>query len=200
MRPSGQTYGDTKIASEQVVLAAVVADGLDAVVVRPSDVYGVGSRPWTDGPIAALRSRLLTLPARGRGVVDPVYVDDLVDGVVAAVTVRDPAGRVYNLSGGTPTTTGAFFGEYASRLGLPPPRVVPTGVARVLARGVGALSRVRGRPTEVGPGTVAMLAKTGWLSPARAQRELGWTARVSIAEGMARTVAGIAATCGCVPS
>jgi nucleoside-diphosphate-sugar epimerase len=202
VRPGGLTYGDTKIASELVVLAAVVADALDGVIVRPSDVYGVGSRPWTDVPVAAMRARLLTLPARGRGVVDPVFIDDLVDGVVAAVTVEAPAGRVYNLSGATPTTTAAFFGEYASRLGLAPPRVVATGVAMTLARGIGALGRVSGRNTEVGPGTVAMLAKTGWLSPARAQRELGWTARVSIEEGMARTVARLdrGPTCGDAPS
>lgn len=201
VRPTGRTYADTKIASEQVVLAAAVAGAVDAVVVRPVDVYGVGSRPWTEVPVRALRANRLVLPARGLGVVDPVFVDDLVDGVLAAVAVRDPIGRVYNLSSGTPTTTAAFFGEYASRLGLRPPRVVPTAVARVLAEGAGRAARLAHRRTELGSGTVAMLAKTGWCSPARAGRELGWSARVPLAEGLARTVAGLGGlSAGAAPS
>lgn len=192
VRPTGRTYGDTKIAAEHVVLAAHVAGEADVVVVRPSDVYGAGSRPWTEIPIAALRAGRLLLPAHGRGLVDPVHIDDLVDGVVAAGLVAEPASRIYNLSGGRPLTTATFFAEYSRRLGLPAPRTASTGVATVLAEAVGRAQRWRGVTSELGAGAVAMLAKTGSCSPARANRDLGWVPRVSLDEGMRRTVDALA--------
>ena len=189
VRPTGRTYGDTKIASEQVVLAALAAGEADAVVVRPGDVYGPGSRPWTDMPVAMLRAGRLVLPARGEGTVDPIFIDDLVTGVVAAALADAPPSRVYNLSGGGPLPAVDFFAGYSRRLGLPPPRRVPTGIALAAAEVIGRAQRWCGRPSELGAGTVAMLAKTGSISPARAGRELGWTPRVSLDDGMDRTVA-----------
>lgn len=50
VRPDGHRYVDTKIASEQVVLQAHAAGEIAATVVRPADVYGPGSIPWTIWP------------------------------------------------------------------------------------------------------------------------------------------------------
>lgn len=191
VRPTGRVYGDTKIAAEQVVLAAHAAGEADAVVLRPGDVYGPGSRPWTEIPVAALRAGRLVLPANGRGLVDPVYVDDLVDCVVAALACPTPAGRVYNAAGGAPVTALEFFGEYSRRLGLAPPRAASTRVAMLLAEAMGRVQRLRGVPSELGAGAVAMLAKTGGLAIDRARRELGWAPRVDLDEGMRRTVAAL---------
>ena len=44
-------------------------------VVRPADVYGPGSRPWTVLPVRNLRAGRVVLPAGGRGVFDPIFVD-----------------------------------------------------------------------------------------------------------------------------
>lgn len=194
VHPTGRTYGDTKIASEQVVLSAHVAGEADAIVVRPSDVYGPGSRPWTDVPVTMLRAGRLVLPARGAGTVDPIFVDDLVAGVVAAALADAPPSRVYNLSGGRPVAAVDFFSGYSRRLGLPSPRRVPTGIALAAAEVIGRAQRRCGRPSELGAGTVAMLAKTGSISPARAGRELGWAPRVPLDEGLDRTVAVLTAS------
>ena len=83
VRPTGVAYTDTKIAAEQVVLMAHAGAELEVVVVRPGDVYGPASRPWTLIPLEFLRNRRLVLPARGRGIHSPVFVDDLIEGVRA---------------------------------------------------------------------------------------------------------------------
>jgi nucleoside-diphosphate-sugar epimerase len=193
VRPTGRPYGDTKIAAEQVVLAAHVAGSVDAVVLRPGDVYGPGSRPWTEIPVAALRAGRLVLPAHGRGLIDPVYVDDLVECVLAAIDAAAPATRVYNVAGGAPVSAAEFFGEYSRRLGLRPPRTAPTAVAMVVAEGMGRAQRLRGVRSELGAGSIAMLAKTGGLAIDRVRRELDWVPRVDLAEGMRRTCDTIAA-------
>ena len=55
VRPTGSTYGDTKIASEQVVLQAHAAGEIAVSILRPADVYGPGSQPWTILPVEILR-------------------------------------------------------------------------------------------------------------------------------------------------
>lgn len=63
VRPDGNPYVDTKIASEQVVLQAHAAGEVESAVVRPGDVYGPGSRPWTLLPLEFIKARRFLLPA-----------------------------------------------------------------------------------------------------------------------------------------
>jgi nucleoside-diphosphate-sugar epimerase len=67
VRPTGACYGDTKIAAEQVVLQAHAAGEVVATILRPGDVYGPGSRPWTILPVEMLHKRQVLLPALGGG-------------------------------------------------------------------------------------------------------------------------------------
>lgn len=186
VRPDGNPYVDTKVASEQVVLQAHAAGEVVATVARPGDVYGPGSRPWTLLPLEAARAGQLVLPARGRGVFTPVYVDDLVDGLVRAGTDERAAGQVLTLSGPRDVTCAEFFGHYARMLGRPL-RTVPTPVALVLAGAVGRVDRLRGRESEVNAATMRYLARTGGYSRAKAERLLGWVPEVELGEGMRRT-------------
>ena len=83
VRPDSSVYVNTKIASEQVALQAHAAGRIEVTVVRPGDVYGPGSRPWTILIVEAIRSGQFVLPAMGKGIFSPVYIDNLVDGVAA---------------------------------------------------------------------------------------------------------------------
>jgi nucleoside-diphosphate-sugar epimerase len=189
VRPGDGVYGDSKIAAEHLALLAHAAGGIEVTILRPSEVYGPGSRPWTVLPVRNLRAGRVVLPARGRGVFDPVYVDDVVVAVAAAGEAGAAAGRVVNVGGGAPVTTAEFFGHYCRMLGIGAPRTAPTPVASGLAAVVGRVSRLRGRPSEITPATMRMLAGTGSLSIERGRELLGWEPRVDLDEGMARTEA-----------
>ena len=118
VRPNGVHYVDTKIASEQVVLAAHADGQVPCTIVRPGDVYGPGSRPWTIEPVRLLKAGQLVLPAGGRGMHSPVYVDDLVEGVVRAAAVPEAAGRIFTVTGAEPVTIGDFVAHYCRMLGI----------------------------------------------------------------------------------
>ena len=188
IRTNGVPYVDTKVTSEQVVLQAHAAGELACTVVRPGDVYGPGSRPWTLWPVQELARGRLLLPAMGRGVLSPVYVDNLVDGIVLAATREEAAGQVFTLTDGVGVTTAEFFGHYARLLGKRL-RVVPTPVARALAS-VGA--RLPGE-TEVNPAAVAYVSRKGTYSIEKARTMLSYEPAVDLAEGMRRTLAWLAA-------
>ncbi len=187
VRLTGVPYPDTKIASEQHVLQAHAEGRMSCTVVRPGDVYGPGSRAWAVLPVELLRARRFTLPAGGRGLFSPVYVDDLVDGVARATTADAASGQVLTLSGGTGVPNREFFGRYAEELGT---RLVtlPTPVAKAGAAVVQQLARLQSGDNDVNPRSVAYMTRTGTYAIGKAERVLGWTPQVPVADGLDRTV------------
>ena len=144
VRPDGNPYVDTKIASEQVVLQAHAAGETEGVVVRPGDVYGPGSRPWTVLPLEIIESGRFILPAMGRGIFSPVYVDDLVDRPGArrrASRGRRPGLHARSRRAACPAKE--FFGHYYRMLGKRGPLCLPTPARRL----AGTRSRRRRAPT-----------------------------------------------------
>jgi nucleoside-diphosphate-sugar epimerase len=192
VRTTGAVYGDTKIATEQVVLQAHAASEIGVTVLRPGDVYGPGSRPWTILPLEMLRRRQVLLPARGRGSFNPVFVDDLVDAVLLAATEQG-TGQVFNITGGEAVETRTFFGHYTRMLSIGPPPVAPTALAIIGAEVIGRASRAVGRHSEASAATVRMLAGRGAVSIEKARRILGYTPRIDLPEGMRRTEAWLRA-------
>ncbi len=187
VRPNGVHYVDTKIASEQVVLQAHAEAEIPCTIVRPGDVYGPRSRPWTIEPVRLLRSKQLILPDGGRGLHSPVYVDDLVDGIVLAATRPEAEGRVFILTGAEAPTIGEFVAYYCRMLGIDRPRTAPTRVVREVARAMDLAARVRGRKSEATPAAIDYFTRRGSYSIRRARDELGYAPGHDLEAGMRKT-------------
>jgi nucleoside-diphosphate-sugar epimerase len=193
VRPDGNPYVDTKIASEHVVLQAHAAGMVEAVVVRPGDVYGPGSVPWILKPLDAIRSGQFLLPAMGRGIHSPVYVDDLVAGTVLALRSPRAAGEVFTIAGPRGVRSDEYFGHLFRMLGRRGPRSIPTPAAVALAHLADAVNRARGRRNDVNAITMRDLARSGSYSIEKARRVLGYEPAVELDEGMRRTQAWLQA-------
>jgi nucleoside-diphosphate-sugar epimerase len=187
VRPTGTPYVDTKIASEQVVLAAHAAGEVPCTIVRPGDVYGPRSRPWVVLALEAIRAREFALPARGRGIFSPVYVDNLVDGYVLAASAPGAEGQVFTISDGVGVECREFFAHHHRWLGVRGPRTLPTGLALVLAGVNERVRRLAGSETEVTPGAVRYFTRSGTYSIEKARTTLGYEPAVGLAEGLERT-------------
>jgi nucleoside-diphosphate-sugar epimerase len=188
LRPMGNTYVDTKIASEHAVLACHGSGRLDCSVVRPGDVYGPGSRPWVILPLEMIRKGKFLLPAHGRGLFSPVYIDDLVDGIVLAAGLDAGRGQIFTIRGPAAVNCEEFFGYHARMLGDDISlRRVSTGLAIALAETGRLLVQLFGGQTELGRGAVDMLSRSGGYSIEKARLHLGFEPRVDLEEGMRRT-------------
>lgn len=194
MRPNGDAYVDTKVASERLVLAAGGAGDLEVVVLRPGDVYGPGSRPWVVLPLTYLRAGQAVLPARGRGILSHVHLDTLLDGITRAIGVPAAAGGVFHLTDGVATTCAEYFGRLGAMVGTRP-RHLPTPAAVAAAGLVGGVQRRLGRHNELGAASMRLLARTGSYSIERARAVLGYTPAIDLDTGMAE-VERWAATAG----
>jgi nucleoside-diphosphate-sugar epimerase len=189
VRLTGVPYVDTKIAGEQVVLQAHGAGEIVCTVIRPGDVYGPGSRPWTIIPVNQLRAARAVLPAGGRGVFSPVYAENLVDGVVLAAAAGRAAGEVLTLTDGVGVETREFFGRYARMLGKQRVPAASTPVVAVAADAMDLVARLRRRESEINRNAVRYLSRTGTYSIEKARRLIGYEPRIDLDEGMRHTEA-----------
>lgn len=185
VRPTGNPYTDTKIASEHLALQAAAA-GAAVTVVRPGDVYGPGSVPWTLRPVEMLRKRQLA--AFSAGVLSPVYVDDVVAGGLSAATSDAGLGQVFHLSSGVGVPSAEFFGHYARMTGRRLP-VLPLPLVRGLAVPLSLL----GDRAPLSRRTLEYVTHPGTYSIAKARDLLGWQPQVDLGEGMRRTEAWLRA-------
>jgi nucleoside-diphosphate-sugar epimerase len=184
VKPTGAPYTDTKVAAEQAVLRAHAAGEIPCTIVRPGDVYGPGSDPWLLRPLAQLKSGAFALPD---GVVTPVYIDDLVDGVVLAASEPRAAGEIFTITDGTKVDNRTFFEPYHRWLGKGDPRILPAPLLKTAMWPVAKIAELRGTDTDMTPATIEYFTRRNGYSTAKARELLGWEPKVSFEEGMRRS-------------
>jgi nucleoside-diphosphate-sugar epimerase len=189
--PKGTAYERSKQHAEELVLARA-EDGTDVVIVNPSSVYGPG--PWQGTGLDrafrdAIRRRLPGVPPGGMTLV---HCDDVAAGQLAAFE-RGRPGERYILADGYATMREllAVAVDEAGRGWVPPAMPVP--LARGLAAGGEALSRVIRRPPLLGSGQLTFLLWQARADSSRARSELGVEFR-PWKEGIRETVRWMAQT------
>jgi nucleoside-diphosphate-sugar epimerase len=184
-RPCGDAYCDTKLLAQTLVLDAARRGEVSAVVVQPSPVYGPHDDAWTATPLRLLRSHLLAVPGRDGGMIQPLYVSDVVEGSLAALT-RGNSGEVYILCGAQELTIRRFF-EYYAAMGTRR-RSLPSVPRRLLSGAAGAaewLGRIVPRAAVFTRTAVAGSALSATYSGRKAREQLGFAPQVGLDEGMA---------------
>lgn len=181
--PNGNSYCDTKIASEHVVLAAHAAGEIGATIVRPGDVYGPRS-VWITAPLAMLKKGQFLLPDGGRGIFSPVWVDDLVEGVVRAGCLDAGLGQVFTLTSGEGVPCAEFFGHHARWMGKTRVPTAPSWLLNPALEAARASIQAFGGRTDLGRGTMDLLNRRGTYSIAKARRLLGYEPKMRVEEGL----------------
>ncbi len=160
-------YGASKAACEHFIDTYRHNYGLEYAILRYANVYGPRQDPYGEAGVVAifaggmLADRPLTINGDGLQERDFVYVGDLARANLLALTAGGSG--IYNLGTGVPTAIVTIWRELART----------TGYAR---------------PEHHGPAKQGEVRCT-YLDASKAGRELGWRPEVSLAEGLARTVA-----------
>jgi len=176
-------YERSKALGDQRVRAAAADVGIELVVVRPGMVYGPRSRPWTLGMLKLVKGGTPVLLGDSSGNAFPVYIDNLVDGLILAATVPEAAGEVFQLVD-APVPWKRWFGYFGDMCGRKPRRL-PAVVAKPLALLVEKLHL----KLPLSRSRLAFLSRKLVFPTDKAERVLGWTPRVGLDEGMRRSEA-----------
>ena len=177
-------YGRSKLAGELAVRGSV----LPWSVVRPPAVYGPRDKEFLK--LFRLAKRGLA-PVFGAGTqqLSLVSVIDLVDALVLAGTHDAATRQIFHaahpeivLSRDVSRAAGAAIGT--SPVLIP----VPGFVAAAIAGVVGRVASMMGQSTIISSERVAEFLAPSWLmNVSKAQRLLGWTAKISMQDGMRAT-------------
>jgi 2-alkyl-3-oxoalkanoate reductase len=137
-------YGQAKIASEHIV-RKYVGDGGDAVILRPTCVFGPGSPQWTTRLARLLRARRIgDLGSAGDGCCNLAFADDLVAGIVTALDAPDILGRAFNVSSSADLTWNEFLVAFAKALGATPVRRIAPRTLRIETKILAPVRRIAG--------------------------------------------------------
>ncbi|GAB4432502.1 MAG: NAD-dependent epimerase/dehydratase family protein [Chloroflexi bacterium OHK40] len=189
-RRFSSSYARTKAIAEQLVRAA---DDVSSVILRPKAVFGPGDRALLPRVIAAARTGRLPQVGAGRNLVDLTYVENVAHAVALALTRPGVEGRTFHITNGEHVPLWGLIRDVLSRLGIPARlRPVPLAALSLLAGLMEARAAITGREPLLTRYTVAILGRTQTYDISAARRDLGYTPLVSVAEGVDRTLAGLA--------
>lgn len=167
-------YGRSKRAAEDAVLEAGEKFGMHVVNLRLAMVYGRGSQGNLWKMAQAIRGGWFPPLAETGNRRSLVHVQDVVD--VARWISQQPQanGRTYIVADPQPYSTRQLYDALRHACGLPPARwrvpALPLRGAMALGGPIGEYAR--------------RLAGSSCYSPERIRRELGWQARIGLAEGL----------------
>lgn len=158
-------YGATKLAMEALAGAWAHCNDVNITCLRPFTCYGPGQR---EGMAVAEFARCISscvpvhLLGKGDSARDYVYVDDVVEALIAAA--GNMAGfQVYNVGTGRMTRLIDLLAAISQRLGIPP--------------------KIQHRPLDPAD------AFAPCPSVAKISKALGWQAKVTLEEGLDRYLA-----------
>ncbi len=177
------SYVNTKVASEHTVLREHIRSNIDIVIIRPGDVYGPHCRVWVEIPLQLIKSFNFILPANGKACFRPIFIDDLISGIAAAIEKEQASGEIFNLTPSGYVTTKEFFSYHHRWLGR---KIIclPTPLAKLLATISFNFFKLIGKRSEGSPESVLMLTSKAWYSNKKAKQLLDWEPKISLEEGM----------------
>lgn len=176
-------YGRTKAKGELRAFALGKELGIEVTAVRPGLVYGPRAQSWTINMLKLVCKGTPVIFGDGTGHAYPIFIDNLVDGMLLTAVHPLAAGEAYNMCDPV-VTFNEWFGYYGRMCGRKPRRI-PFWAAHILVmlNGLLGLNLPLNRPR------LRMYALKAEFPATKAQKQLGFTSRVPIEEGMKITEA-----------
>lgn len=183
-------YPHSKAIAEKAVLAAN-SHALATVSLRPHLIWGPGDNHLVPRIVAKGRAGALRRIGHSPCLVDTVFVENAAEAHLNAADRlapgAPPAGNAYFISNGEPVPLWDMVNHILAAAGLPP---VTRHVPPVLAYAVGAVCEMIWKTMNLSgepPMTRFVaneLSTSHWFDISAARRDLGYTPRISIEQGL----------------
>ncbi|HEY5938322.1 MAG TPA: NAD-dependent epimerase/dehydratase family protein [Kofleriaceae bacterium] len=174
-------YTRAKLEAEQLVVAAAQA-GLPCVILRPGQIFG-GGIPLINGAVARNAGGRWLILGDGKLELPLVYIDDVVDAIMASIAKRLTGGEVIQIIDPEHLTQDEVLGLTGNtRPIMRVPRAVVFALGKLSEIPLGAI----GRQSPIGVYRLqSALARLHYESN-HASKVLGWHPRVGVREGIKR--------------
>ena len=191
-------YPKTKAMAEKMVLESN-DQNLATVALRPHLIWGPGDPNFAPRLIERGRTGRLAKVAGGPHLVDCIYLDNAAEAHLLAadrLDIGSPiAGRAYFISQGQPIDVGELMDRILGAAGLPPiKRTLPPWLVYAAGWALETVYRTFNLKGE--PAMTCFVAKqlstSHWFNMNAARKDLDYSPRISIDEGMQRLAEALA--------
>ncbi|BAY20498.1 NAD-dependent epimerase/dehydratase [Calothrix sp. NIES-2100] len=176
-------YCKTKIAAELAVLLLNNPADFGVIVIRAGDVYGPGCIPWVIRPVHFMRQKLFAYASDEHGVMNHVYVDNLIDAIFLA-SEKETYGEIFNITDGGNTSWKEYFTRLAEISDSPAPMSLGKDEIKLFLK-----LRVQGqklfrKKADILPESIDFMTRPYACSIAKAESLLNYTPKVGLEEGL----------------
>jgi dihydroflavonol-4-reductase len=180
-------YDKTKLEGENIALR-FAEKGENVVVIRPGWVYGPGDRR-TFKLIKAIASKKFLLLTKGSTRQTPVYIDDLIQGILLCAEKADARG-IYHLAGKEDLTVKEIVTAIAQATGVQLDQLpLPIFILKIAAWKLETFYSLLGKEAPLTRGKLTFFTHPKPLSILKASTELGYEPGWDFKRGIDSTVA-----------
>ncbi|MCG8343685.1 MAG: NAD(P)-dependent oxidoreductase [Chlorobiales bacterium] len=182
-------YGRSKLEAEKICQS--FKDALPITIVRPPAVYGPGDRDVLQFLQLLKKGLVLSAGDVRTQRLSLVHVDDLVRGIVMASESPAGVGETFFITSPKGYSWDELLEAAVRELGVRHVRKIslPKPLMNFLGYVAGLIGKVSGNTGFLNPDKVKEMVQDYWVcSPDKAERQLGFTASVSLEQGMRDTI------------
>lgn len=181
------SYGKSKAEAEKITLS--FKDKLPITIVRPPSVYGPRDT-YTFEIFKYIKFGFLPVVFPRDQIISVVYVSDLVEGLILAGESQRATGEIYFISGDGIYTGKELVDAILKTLDK---KIVKLNVPAPALYSISFISeliyKIKGKPSPLNIEKIKDVRQKNWAcSNEKAKRELGYNPKVSLEDGMKRTI------------
>lgn len=194
LKPCGESYADSKVEAERLVMSEPASSALKVTAVRPGFIYGPREKAWMPRLINSIGTGKAMLIGGGVKETNVIYVGNLSQAIENALLNPNAFGQVFNLTDGERITKKQLFDAIADGLSLPRvTKQIPVPVARFACELISSFAPML--PVEK-QRTLARFSRAAFrlagvnqgFSVKKAEKELNYVNRVPFSVGMNNTL------------
>ncbi|AVZ30759.1 NAD(P)-dependent oxidoreductase [Nodularia spumigena CS-584] len=179
-------YCQTKIEAETELLPLNSPPDFGVIIIRAGDVYGPGSNSWVVRPISMMRQKLFAYANDGKGVMNHVYVDNLIDAIFLAIQ-KETYGEIFNITDGQETSWKEYFLRLAAMEGLAAPMSLPKDEMKLFLKLRAQGQKLFRKKADILPESVDFMSRPHAYSIAKAQNLLDYKPKIDLEDGLRLT-------------
>lgn len=177
-------YSETKKLAETLVDLS----GLPAITLRPRAIFGPHDQTLFPRLLKACKKRSFPQFRKNSPIVDVTYVDNVAHAIYLAMNASPSClGQKYNITNGEPCSLNHILDSLLSKLSIKSSkRYIPYSLAYTIALLAELKGKIRNKEPSLTRYGVGVLSYSQTLSIERAKRELNYSPKISLMEGIDR--------------
>ena len=180
-------YGKSKWRAEQIIKKYQKSGKLETVIIRPCWFYGPNPGSIMLELVKFIKKGNPPIFGNGQNLRTMSYIDNVVDGIIQAIDSQKTNGQIYWLGDEKPYKLIDIYNEIAKNLGVEiKPKHIPWFVCKIAEK----LDQFMGRLGQYHK-YIHVCGETGhdiWCDSSKAKRDFDYNPKVSLKEGMKRTI------------